>query len=66
MLNAEYKRLHERRNDIEQEQPEKDLRLTHVLLYMLPNMGQTEEERLVKSLLLTEQFLYFPKFDNHE
>ncbi len=41
-----------------------DARLQHVLVYILANSDNTNEERLVRSCLLTDQFVFFPPIND--
>ena len=63
MLNGELKRLIGLRDQIEAYLPMQDLRLTHMMIYVLANTDSSEEERLVRSRILVEQFVFFPKLN---
>ena len=63
MLNGELKRLIGLRSRIENYLPLQDFRLNHMMIYVLANMDSSEEERLVKSRILVEQFVYFPQLN---
>ena len=63
MLNGELKRLIGLRGRIESYLPLQDLRLNHMMIYVLANMDSSEEERLVKSRILVEQFVFFPQLN---
>ena len=65
MLNGELKRLIGLRGRIESCLPLHDLRLNHIMIYVLANMDSSEEERLVKSRILVEQFVFFPQLNSN-